>query len=365
MASKIVLHIGLQKSGTTFLQHMLQENRKALAEAGVHYPIPRDWARGKRSVANHEWATYGLLGTEYPWVSDQRAAKESATWQDILNQVDAVPGTVLLSAEALSVIRTPAIRHLRAVFNTTDIEVVITTRSLASALPSLWQQHIRNGWSVSIEDFLERLARKRDKGHDHIENAPSAHIWRAFILNKLVQRWQKPATTRISIVTTPGNPQRLLWERFAQAINAPALANAPLVHPKDAHTGLTAPETLILASLNATVQQWPVRDAARIRQIVTDRFQTRPHRGTKATVPPEWHPRLTEWTNNDLTNLRRTTAQIIGDLADLHQTPKPTPPPSPEETANAGAEAALALANLTSRHSPLHRTAHRLLRLLP
>lgn len=364
MTSKIVLHIGLQKSGTTFLQHMLQANKTTLANAGIHYPTPRDWTRGKRTVANHEWATYGLLGPEYPWVSERRAAREAATWQDVLHQVNTTPDTVLLSAEALSVIRTPAIRHLLTSLNTTDIEVVITARSLDRALPSLWQQHIRNGWSVSIDDFLERLAKKRDKGHDHIENDPSAHIWRAFILNKLVRRWEKSGTTRISIVTTPGTPQQLLWSRFTQAIGAPALADAPLLQPKDAHTGLTAPETLLLSSLNATVQHWPRRDADRIRQIITQSFQTRTHRGTRTTIPPKWHPHLTEWSNTDITALQNTTAQIIGDIADLHQPPETTPAPTPEETANAGAEAALALANLTPRPSPLHRTAHRLLRLL-
>ncbi|MCP9951518.1 hypothetical protein LUX33_25860 [Actinomadura madurae] len=78
MASKIVLHIGLQKSGTTFLQHVLQAGGEALAEAGVLYPVPPDWERGKRTVANHEWPSYGLLGTEFPWVSRERAAEEAA-----------------------------------------------------------------------------------------------------------------------------------------------------------------------------------------------------------------------------------------------------------------------------------------------
>ncbi|TDB71890.1 hypothetical protein E1264_42195, partial [Actinomadura sp. KC216] len=221
MAAKVVLHIGLQKSGTTFLQHMLHANHQELAEAGVHYPVPRDWTRGKRTVPNHEWSTYGLLGTEYPWVSPERAAKESTSWQDVLNKTRTCPGTVLLSAEALSVIRTPAVRHLLTRLDTDDIEVVITTRSLDRALPSLWQQHIRNGNSISFNDYLETLARHRER---NLEDDPSAHIWRAFTLSKLVQRWAKSGTTKISVVTTPGSPPNLLWGRFTQAIGTPSLA---------------------------------------------------------------------------------------------------------------------------------------------
>ncbi|MFI0366456.1 hypothetical protein ACH35V_01170 [Actinomadura sp. 1N219] len=359
MASKIVLHIGLQKSGTTFLQHMLHANQKELAEAGTCYPVPRDWTRGKRTVPNHEWSTYGLLGTEYPWVSDTRAAKESTSWQDVLNQTKTWPGTVILSAEALSVIRTPAIRHLLTCLDADDIEVVITARSLDRALPSLWQQHIRNGNSTSFNDYLETLARHRKK---NLEDDPSAHIWRAFTLNKLVQRWTKSSATKISLVTTPGTPPHLLWQRFTQAINIPALAQAPLT--KESHTGLTAPETLILASLNATLNS-PKREADRIRQTITERFQTRHHRGGKVSIPPNWHPRLTEWTEEDLTALQATPAHLIGDINDLRPTTDQSNPPTPEETAQAGAEAALALARLTPHPSTLHRTARRLRRLLP
>ncbi|TMQ92804.1 hypothetical protein ETD83_26605 [Actinomadura soli] len=359
MASKVVLHIGVQKSGTTFLQHMVHANHQALVEAGVHYPIPRDWSRGKRTVPNHEWSTYGLLGTEYPWVSEKRAARESTSWKDLLAQANTCPGTVLLSAEALSVIRTPAVRRLLTCLDTDDVEVVITTRSLDRALPSLWQQHIRNGHSISFNDYLKNLAHHREK---NLEDDPSAHIWRAFTLNKLVQRWSRSGATKVSVVTTPGNPPDLLWERFTQAIGTPALAQVPLA--KEAHTGLTAPETLILASLNATLHS-SRREADRIRQTITERFQTRDHRGGKVAIPPEWRLRLTEWMHEDLAALQQTPARVIGDINDLHPSTTQTRPPTPEETAQAGAEAALALAHLTPHQSPLRRTARRLRRLLP
>lgn len=361
MASKIVLHIGLQKSGTTFLQHMLHDNKDALAEAGVRYPVPLDWERGKRTVANHEWSSYGLLGPEFPWVSEGRAAKQSASWQDVLNQVNAWPDTALLSAEALSVIRTPAVHRLLDSLGTADVEVVITARSLGRALPSLWQQHIRNGRSESFARYLDGLAKQREKD---VENDADAHIWRAFILGRLVSRWSKAGAARVSVVTTPGRPPRLLWTRFTEAIGVPALARAPLA--EEAHTGLTAPETLVLSSLNDTLREnhWPGRDADRVRQLVTDRFQARDQRGGKVTVPSEWRPRVAEWNEQDLTDLRDTSAAIIGEFDDLGYVPETAPPPTPEETARAGAEAALALAAFTPRKPPLHRAARRVRRLL-
>src|SRR5918999_64768 len=323
VASKIILHIGQQKSGTTFLQHMLQGNGDALAAAGIGYPVPRDWDRGRRTVANHEWSSYGLLGAEYPWVSDRRAEREAASWRALLDQVHAWPGTVLLSAEALSVIRAPAVRRLLDALGVDDAEIVITARSLGRSLPSLWQQHVRNGRSTSFDSYLDSLARQRDKGRDHIENDPAAHIWRAFALSGLVRRWSAAGAARIRVVTTPGRPADLLWHRFAEAIDRPDLARIPVLADGDrtAHTGLTAPETLVLAALNAAIRDgsWSRRDADRIRQIATTGFHGRAERGGKIVIPPGWRARVGEWSSEDLADL--AGAEIVGGDADPRYDP--------------------------------------------
>ncbi|MEU8803328.1 hypothetical protein [Spirillospora sp. NPDC048819] len=367
MASKIVLHIGLQKSGTTFLQHMLHDGHDALAAADVLYPIPPDWERGKRTVANHEWSSYGLLGTEYPWVSEVRASREEPSWHALLDQVNAWPSTVVLSAEALSVIRADAVHHLLDSLGVADVEVVVTARSLGRSLPSLWQQHIRNGRSMSFEAYLGGLAAQRDKGWDHIEADPDAHIWRAFTLNRLVLRWSEAGASQVSVVTSPGRPPELLLERFTQAAGLPRLTHVP-VADRRAHTGLTAPETLVLASLNAALREnaWPERKADQVRQAITERFQAREQRGGKVAIPPEWRPRLAAWSGDDLTALEDTDARVVGDLKDLRYDAdlEKTLPPTAEETGRAGAEAALAFAEPALRESPIRRNTRRLRRLI-
>ncbi|MEV0661371.1 hypothetical protein ACIBI3_06720 [Actinomadura luteofluorescens] len=364
MAARIILHIGVQKSGTTFLQHVLQANADALVKAGVRYPVSPDWARGKRTVANHEWASYGLLGTEFPWVSQDRASEETSSWQTLLDDVKSKPGTVLLSAEALSVIRTPAIHRLLDALGADEVEVVVTARSLGWALPSLWQQHIRNGRTVSFETYLTGLANERERGRDHIETDRSSHLWRAFDLGGLAQRWSDAGAARVSVVTTPGKPPRLLWQRFAEAIGLLAFAEPPTMPTDRAHTGLTAPETLVLSSMNAAIRQmsWSGQHADWIRQAVTARFQARSQRGGKVATPPEWQERLTEWSEEDLAALQNTPAHIVGDLEDLRYDPstETTAPPTPEEIARAGAEAALALATVALQETLIQRNIRRL-----
>ncbi|HZB30762.1 MAG TPA: hypothetical protein VE465_11410 [Streptosporangiaceae bacterium] len=372
MASKVILHIGVQKSGTTFLQHMLQDNNDLLAAEGVCYPISKDWSLGRRSVANHEWSSYGLLGAEYPWVTAKQAAAQSGSWQALLEQVHAEAGTVLLSAEALSVIREPAIGRVMDALGADDVQVVITARNLARSLASLWQQHVRNGRSTSFNSYLENLAEQRGKGRDHIEHYPDAHVWRAFILSGLVRRWSQAGASRVHLVTTPGKPPDLLWHRFAQAVGRPGLAQFPVEVDlnRRGHTGLTAPEILVLASLNAAVQEVSrsKRNADRLRKIITEGFQSRERRGGQVMIPPEWRPRVAEWSAEDLADLSRTDVHVVGDIDDLRYDPDREQPATstPEETGRAAAAAILALAEQVLSESLVRRLARRVRkRLLP
>src|SRR4051794_33492045 len=133
MASKITLHIGLQKSGTTYLQSILGGCAGELAEIGVLYPT------GNKTIETHERILYGLLGTEFPWVSEERARNYRSQGKWLVSEVTRWPGRVLLSAEALSVIRTPAIHSLLDSLGCADVDIIVTARDLGRALPSLWQ----------------------------------------------------------------------------------------------------------------------------------------------------------------------------------------------------------------------------------
>ena len=51
MAQRVVFHIGLMKSGTTFIQGRLNANRQRLAEQQVLFPGPA-WSRHVRAVSD-------------------------------------------------------------------------------------------------------------------------------------------------------------------------------------------------------------------------------------------------------------------------------------------------------------------------
>lgn len=370
MASRLILHIGPQKSGTTYIQEVLTHSVDAVAAAGVVYPLPTGTRTtgARERYGNHEWATYGLLGTEYPWVSAQRAEAETRTWQVLERHVRREPGTVLLSAEALAAIRGPAIRRLLDRLGAGHVEVVITARALDRTLPSLWQQHIRNGRRLGFDRYLRMLDEQRNLPPSAVERDREPHFWRAFAAGRLVRRWaEHVGVARVRVVTSPGTPPELLWSRFAEATGLGALADPPAdVGTRRVHTGLTAPEVLVLAALNTALDAagWPPEQARRLRErVLADGFAPRTDRGPRLTLPPEWRARVRRWSAEDVADLRDTGATIVGDIDDLCPAAGPAADgePTAEDLAAAGAAAALAAAHrpgsIMSRHALLPRRA--------
>jgi hypothetical protein len=349
MASRLILHIGLQKSGTTYLQEIIASRAEEFAAAGVLYPTtPPDQMR--RRTDNHEWASYGLLGSEYPWVSEQRAKTEKASWKTLQRQVSKAKGTVLLSAEALSVIRTPAIRLLLDKLSVRDVEVVVTARSLSRSLPSLWQQHVRNGRRLGFERYLDMLAEQRRLPAAQIEEESELHLWRAFAVGRLVRRWAgEVGSSHVHVVTSPGKPPQLLWSRFMDAIGLPSFASPAGDIDRPVHTGLTAPEAVVLTSLNAALISagWEAGPAKRLREaVLTQGFQSRADRGPRIAIPPSWAPCVAAWSAEDNAELLDSGVRVIGDVADLRSDPHQgdAQEPTIEEVGAAGAAAALAAA---------------------
>ncbi|WP_131762832.1 hypothetical protein [Actinomadura fibrosa] len=364
MASKVILHIGQQKSGTTYLQEVLGHVAGPLAEtAGILYPASIREVLPD-AVESHERATSGLLGTEYPWISAERAADERAKWPRLMARVRAWPGTALLSAEALSTIRSPAVARVAAEFAGAEVAVVVTTRSLDRSLPSLWQQHVRNGRVSTVGEFFDLLARQRDRGPAAIEREHGLHLWRAFALGGLVRRWAaQVGPERVRVVVNPGSPPDLLWRRFATAIGARHCADLPSddVRTHRAHRGLTHVEAELVLALNRAIGEagWSRYEGRAIREeILQHGLLPRTDRGPRVAVPMPARKRVAAWAEEDLADLRATGVRVVGNLDELQCSAEPQdvdqPPVAPEEVAQAAAAAIMAVAS-RDRYAPALR----------
>ncbi|MFB4301465.1 hypothetical protein [Actinomadura sp. NTSP31] len=353
MAAKVILHIGQQKSGTTYLQEMLGHVAGPLAEeAGILYPASiREILPD--AIENHEKATRGLLGTEYPWVSAADAAVERGKWTRLAAKVRAWQDTALISAEALSAIRSPAVARLLAEFGGAAVEVVITARGLDRSLPSLWQQHVRNGRQSGIEEFFAVLAEQRGRGRRAIEEEPGLHLWRAFGLGGLVRRWAaEVGPDRVRVVVNPGSPPDLLWRRFAAAVGASGCAGRlpAEIRTRRAHSGLTGDEIELLIALNRRLDGagWSTYERRALREEILLRgLNARGGRGGPVAVPESARALVAAWAEEDLAELRSSGVEIVGRPEELRPAPRPPDdagPPTSFQVADAAAAAILAVA---------------------
>jgi len=326
VADRLVLHIGTQKSGTTYLQRVLQALTKPLRKSGVLYPTR---LVGKRDIYNHEAAAYGLLGTQaFPWVPRARAMAQEPAWQALVDKVRHWKGTAIVSGEALSVIDANAARTLVNSLGIDNTHVVITARDLGRVLPSSWQQHIRNGRSTPFDSYLRQLAQRRGPEDSHgrralWENDPDQTFWRAYAIGSLVDRWA-PLAQQVTVVAVPhrGAAPDELWHRFRDALElGEALPRTPPeIDEVSANIGITEPETLVLAGLNRVAAEHSVPEPhlrALRGRISRDAFVPRIDRGDPVRLPRSWVDTVRRWADEDVDELLSTNARIIGDASEM------------------------------------------------
>ena len=365
MADRLLLHIGTQKSGTTYLQRVLSRLSGPLKREGVLYPLR---LHGRREVYNHEAAAYGLLGTAaFPWVPEAKARAQESSWLGLTRKVREWDGTAIVSGEAISVIDSAAAERLVTSLGVPNTHVIITARDLGRVMPSSWQQHIRNGRSTPFGRYLAQQAERRGEGSAGERSArwdadPEQTFWRAYAIGSLVERWAPFART-VTVVTVPrrggaaGGPgPHELWHRFTRALDlGSALPETPPeIDDLEANVGLTEPEVLVLAGLNREVDSVKANDAdiRRLRaSIVRDAFVNRPDRGAPVRIPRDWLPRVRAWADDDVEVLRSTSAILVGPEGDLLVDPEAPAgdEPSADEVARAAGAAMAYLAKMPTR----------------
>lgn len=147
---RIILHIGVYKTGTTAVQNFLSRNRSALAQRGVLYP-----ESFTRFDAHHPlpWA----LGVGHR-DKDTSVRPDEVVRAIMQEAVSAKADTVILSSEEfINLEATERLPKLKRLFDGHAIEILIYLRRQDSLLLSTYGQHVRMysiRFSGTISDFL-------------------------------------------------------------------------------------------------------------------------------------------------------------------------------------------------------------------
>ncbi len=199
MPSRIFLHVGSPKTGTTFLQQVLWSQRERALEQGLLLPAD--------SFHDHFLASLDVRGlADRP----EHPAHASGIWQRFVDQSLAWDGNVLISHELFAAAtREQAKAAIEAFGGHAEVHVVLTARDLVRQIPAEWQEHIKHRSTDTFPAFLDKL-----------QNPGSRDIWfwKVQDFADVLRRWGAtlPAS-QVHVVTVPprGAAPDVLWGRFA------------------------------------------------------------------------------------------------------------------------------------------------------
>lgn len=146
--SRLLLHIGHSKTGTSFLQALLRENRSALARYGYNYPSPT-WREAEEDNAEVGQGN-GLV-----------AAQSPAAMQALLRDHPLPDQGLVLSSEEffpqLATASNPALLgQLAREAGYDGVSILLAIRDPVSHAASLWMQYVkRSGGTAPLERFFE------------------------------------------------------------------------------------------------------------------------------------------------------------------------------------------------------------------
>ncbi|MFS3129364.1 hypothetical protein ACLM5J_13260 [Nocardioides sp. Bht2] len=296
MTQRLYLHVGLLKTGTTFIQDGLWMHKEALADRGVLIP-----GRHRR---RHLIASLDLR--DDPKLA-RRTGDVEQPWQDLVDEVRAWEGATAVISHEFFAPASP--EHIqRAVDSLGDVElhVVITARVLTELAPSLWQEWVKNGGQRGIEGFPGRTAYDP---HDEWG-------WAAFDLADVLSRWSVAVPDeRIHILPMRAGARTAdIWERFLEMLEVDTDLPAP---DEAANVSLGLVEIEALRRINAQLVDFD-NAGDRSRWIRTYLAGTvMPNGREKFRPSPQRWERLVGKAQDAVRILEHGKHDIRGDLADL------------------------------------------------
>jgi len=234
----LVIHIGMQKTGTTFLQQAMRDNHAALAALGLHHPCPGA-GLGQDFGAAHHFLAHALLGRRLrhtPAIGFDRLGDHVAALRAALDGVPA-GGCAVLSSEDFSLFKRVHVQRLRALFPdfapgsgsgsgpARRLRVLIYLRRQDLWLDALYGQMLKIG---RRQDFDAFVARNRWRLNYEAMLAPWVE---AFGAENLILR------TYEGFGGTVGR-EAGLWADFCAALDCP---QAAAILPRQARANVSLP----------------------------------------------------------------------------------------------------------------------------
>lgn len=318
---RLYLHVGLPKTGTTFLQTVLKHHRDVLEERGFCYPFVRR--------SGMFFASVEMTSSAGRWGLDP--ADVEGTFDALLARGREHGGTVVLSHEGFGKATPDQVEEIRRRLEGFEVHVVLTVRDVGRTLTAAWQERIKNGGTRSFDEFAQMLLDALPEGEP-----PPQTFWTTQNVEEALARWSvvaPPERTHVVVCPHPGAPKDELWNRFSEAVGLPReVIDLDAVEMRNESLG-AAQISLLRQVHEALGDRMPMFWVSRIskRWLAQELLSRIPSR--KAVAPADVVARFERvgqrWTDVVASGGYR----VHGDLQDLQVRIPPAGTPHPDEVA--------------------------------
>lgn len=301
MARRVFLHVGLPKTGTTYLQTRMWDQRDRLAELDFLYPgsMRMDHYRAWQDIHHG-------LGSR----------RDKGAWERLRGQVAAHSGDALITHEFFSMATPEEAATVVAGLAPAEVHVVLTLRAYHLQFPAVWQEALKMGSRRSFSEFMEQVVAP-DREASELTGAWS---WKSQDIPAVLGSWATAIPSdRITVVTVPppGSPRDWLWTRWCEAIGLDA--DRLDREATFANESLGAAQAALMLRVTPKVKG-PLRKGRErhrwLRQYFGHEVLGR-QKGARFTPRPHEVDQLRSLSEVAVASVEASGARVVGDLSDL------------------------------------------------
>lgn len=252
---KAFVHIGLNGTGTAFLDGALATHAESLRESGL--------ALAAGSAEEMFLAAVEITRDHRAW--DLHRADVEGSWARICRRGVKAKADFLVTQDLLAGATKDQAALLLDGLAGLEAHLIVTVRDPASTLLGEWEEATKAGQSVSFRRFQERVM-DPERAHDD-----ASTFWSAQELSEVLDRWAaqlKPERVHIIVVPREGDTRGFIWDALGKIIGFDA---EPLSLPgvDTAPASLGRRELSVLRSVNKSIDG---RISGQLRRTVLKRF---------------------------------------------------------------------------------------------